>query len=91
MIADLFSLMRRRTAAEYEQAFVAAVRVRRPPQRDRRVERIILICWILIAIKHVGVIWACHHWPVPFHQLWINAPTWMLGVVATLAYYQTEE
>jgi hypothetical protein len=46
-----------------------------------------LICWLLIAVKHVAVIWAVHHYHVPFSQLWVNAPTWMLGVAATLVYY----
>jgi len=56
-------------------------------RRDPRVERLILICWILIAIKHVAVIWAVHRYAVPFHQLWVNFPTWMLGVLATGLYY----
>ena len=25
--------------------------------------------------------------PVPFHQLWINAPTFALGLLATVVYY----
>jgi hypothetical protein len=37
------------------------------------------------------VIWAVHHYAVPFHQLWINAPTFLLGLVATLAYYWGDE
>ena len=91
MFADLLPSLPRRPSAEYERAFVADVRVKRPRARDPRVERLILVCWTLIAVKHVAVIWACHHWPVPFHQLWINAPTWLLGVVATLAYYLAED
>ena len=43
------------------------------------------ILFALLAI--VAVIWAVHHYPVPFHQLWINAPTFLLGLVATVAYY----
>jgi membrane protease YdiL (CAAX protease family) len=42
---------------------------------------------VLIAIKHVAIIYACNHWPVPFHQLWINAPTFALGLLATVVYY----
>ncbi|MCC6415397.1 MAG: hypothetical protein IT582_05780 [Opitutaceae bacterium] len=67
--------------------FVVSVNPRPKPVRDPRTERFILICWILIAIKHVAVIYACHHWPVPFHQLWINAPTFALGLLATVVYY----
>ncbi|KXU38120.1 hypothetical protein AXK11_01405 [Cephaloticoccus primus] len=58
---------------------------KRPP--NPRTERFILGCWILIALKHAAVIYACHHWPMPFHQLWINAPTFALGLLATVVYY----
>jgi len=46
-----------------------------------------LVCWILIAVKHVLIIWACRHYPVPFHQLWVNFPTWLLGALATGLYF----
>lgn len=91
MFADLLILFHRRPPEDYDLAFVQHVDVRPAAEpRDPRVERLILICWVLIAIKHVAVIYACHHWRVPFHQLWVNAPTWILGVVATLVYYNHE-
>jgi hypothetical protein len=68
-------------------AFVQEVRVHRRERRNPKVERLILICWILIAIKHVLIIWVCRHYPVPFHQLWVNFPTWLLGALATAIYY----
>jgi hypothetical protein len=68
-------------------AFVQEVRVRRSERRNPKVERLILVCWILIAIKHVLIIWVCRHYPVPFHQLWVNFPTWLLGALATAIYY----
>jgi hypothetical protein len=67
--------------------FVEEVRVYDGELRSRRVEWIILACWVLIAVKHVLVIWACERYPVPFHQLWVNLPTWLLGVLATGIYY----
>lgn len=67
--------------------FVKEVRIIGEEPRSRRVEWTILICWILIAAKHVFIIWACRHYPVPFHQLWVNFPTWLLGVLATVVYY----
>ncbi len=88
MFADLFQFRSRRAPAEYNRAFV--VEVRQPVPRNPRLEKIILICWGLIAVKHVAVIWAVHHYAVPFHQLWINAPTFLLGLLATLAYYLRE-
>lgn len=74
--------------ADYERGFVADVQVihQRPP--NPRMLRFLLICWAAIAIKHVAVIYACLHWPVPFHQLWINAPTFALGLLATLVYWR---
>lgn len=67
--------------------FVEQVSVSRRIPRNPHVERVILVCWVLIAIKHVLIIWACGNYPVPFHQLWVNFPTWMLGVLATGIYY----
>lgn len=67
--------------------FIDDVRVSQRESRSPRVERLILECWILIAIKHVVIIWAVHHYPVPFHQLWVNFPTWLLGVLATAIYF----
>lgn len=90
MFADLIQWFHRRPPEGYDQAFVAEVVVRRPQPRDPQVERLMLVCWILIAVKHVLVIWAVHHWRVPFHQLWVNAPTWLLGVVATAVYYRRD-
>jgi hypothetical protein len=88
MFANLFHLITGRPTPEAAQdAFVREVRVRRVEPRNRKVERMILICWILIAVKHVVIIWACRHYPVPFHQLWVNFPTWLLGALATGIYF----
>jgi hypothetical protein len=91
MFADLFQLKTRRAPGGIDRAFISEVRVRHSVPRDPRVEKIILICWLLIAVKHVAVIWAVHHYHVPFHQLWVNAPTFLLGLLATLVYYRTPE
>lgn len=89
MFANLLQLITGRPPSpEVERnAFVEDVRIHHPEPRSRKVERFILICWILIAVKHVLIIWACEHYPVPFHQLWVNAPTWLLGALATGIYY----
>ncbi len=68
-------------------SFVEDVTVRQRMRRNPKVERLMLACWVLIAVKHVLIIWACRHYPVPFHQLWVNVPTWMLGALATGIYY----
>lgn len=89
MFANLFQLITGRAPPpEIERhAFVEEVRVQGAERRNPRVERMILVCWVLIAVKHLLIIWVCRHYPVPFHQLWINAPTWMLGALATGIYY----
>ncbi len=88
MFANLFQLITGRPTPEVARhAFVEEVRVHRPTPRNRRVEGMIFLCWILIAVKHVLIVWACRHYPVPFHQLWVNFPTWLLGVLATGIYY----
>lgn len=70
-------------------AFVESVQVGARPRerRNRRTERFMLVCWLLIAVKHVLIIWACNRYPVPYHQLWINFPTWVLGALATGIYF----
>ena len=89
MFADLFQLRSRRPPGEYEQAFVAEVKTHRTEPRDPRVEKLIALCWGLIAVKHIAVIWAVHHYAVPFNPLWINAPTFLLGLLATMIYFQS--
>jgi hypothetical protein len=68
-------------------AFIEELRVYPAESRNPKFERIILVCWILIAVKHVFIIWACQNFPVPFHQLWVNFPTWLLGALATGIYF----
>jgi len=77
------------TPPSADAPFILEVNTRssRSRARNPRTERFILNCWILIALKHAAVIYACHHWPMPFHQLWINAPTFALGLLATAVYY----
>lgn len=88
MFANLLHLLTGRPLPDAVQdAFVTEVRVQPRERRNPRVERFILFCWALIAVKHVLVIWAARTYPVPFHQLWVNFPTWVLGVLATGIYY----
>ena len=89
MFTNFIQLITGRPGREGSSAFVQEVHVteHEPVARDPRVERLILICWVLIAVKHVAVIWAVRHYSLPFHQLWINFPTWLLGALATGVYY----
>lgn len=88
MFPNLFALITGRPSPEAERnAFIEDVRVHQRMRRNPRVERLMLVCWLLIAVKHVLIIWACQHYPVPFHQLWVNFPTWIAGALATSIYY----
>jgi hypothetical protein len=88
MFANLLQLITGHPTPEVEQrAFVEEVHVHHGEPRNPKVERLILVCWILIAVKHVLIIWVCNRYPVPFHQLWVNFPTWLLGVLATGIYF----
>jgi hypothetical protein len=87
MFADLFQLKTRRAPDGIDRAFITDVSVTQRAPRNPRVEKIILLCWALIAVKHIAVIWAVHHYAVPFHQLWVNAPTFLLGALATALYF----
>jgi hypothetical protein len=87
MFANLLTSSPTPDPHDLDHAFVTEVHVTRPVPANPRAEKIILACWILIAVKHVAVIWAVHHYAVPFHQLWVNFPTFLLGLAATWAYY----
>ena len=89
MFPNLIDLFGGRPTPERERnAFVREVHVQHREHRSPKVERLILICWVLIAIKHVAIIWAVHRYTMPFHQLWVNFPTWLIGLVATVIYYR---
>jgi hypothetical protein len=89
MLTALTQWIVRRPAVSsaYADAFVASVEVESVrTKRDPQLMRFILLCWALIAVKHVAVIWAVHHYHMPFHQLIVNFPTWLIGTVATALY-----
>ena len=88
MFANLLHLIGGRPPLDAEHnAFIEEVQVQQGEPRNPRLERLILICWALIAVKHVAIIWAVSRYSVPFHQLWVNFPTWLLGVLATAIYF----
>ena len=49
------------------------------------------VAWILIAAKCAGVWWAMIHWRMPFHPLWIVAPTLVFAGLATLLWLTHKE
>jgi hypothetical protein len=90
MFANLFHFPRR-PSPDYERGFVQEVRIApavRP--RNRRIERLFILCWILIAIKSVVVIWAVHRYRIPFNPLWVIAPTVAFAALATFVYWKRD-
>jgi hypothetical protein len=87
MFADFIRLIHRRPPADYERGFVRDVSVHHEKApRNRRVERLFAICWILILIKSVAVVWLFDRYHVPVNPLWVIAPTVIFAGLCTVVY-----
>lgn len=86
MFANLFPTSRR-TPLDYERVFVESAKIPRHTETDRRTERLLLICWIVIALKCALVAWAVPHYHVPFSPLWVIVPTLVFAVIVTVVFY----
>jgi hypothetical protein len=71
----------------HEAGQEAGLEEERRMRNRRRVEALIYICWGLIVLKTFAVIWAVHHYAMPFNPMWVVAPTVTFAFVATAAYY----
>jgi len=56
-------------------------------RRRKRIETLIGVCWGLIVLKTFLVVWAVHHYAMPFSPMWVIAPTVTMAFIATSAYY----
>ncbi|HXN34758.1 MAG TPA: hypothetical protein VN877_01210 [Opitutaceae bacterium] len=86
MLADFIRLINRRPPGDYERGFVRKVSVRHRVPRNRRVERLIALCWVLILVKSVAVVWLFGHYHVPVNPLWVIAPTVVFAALCTVVY-----
>jgi hypothetical protein len=86
MFADLLRLITRRPAEHYERGFIRAVKVETRSPRNRRVERVLLLGWGLIALKTGAVLWAFPHYHIPVNVLWVIAPTVIFAALCTALY-----
>ena len=86
MFANFFQIIFRRDPQNYEDAFVQDVRVVKAPPKNPKILRWLAVMWIFIALKSVFVWWACAHYPVPFHPMWLIGPTTAFGLLITLIY-----
>jgi uncharacterized membrane protein YgcG len=86
MFADLVRLISRRPPVDYERGFVRKVRVSERAPRNKRVERVIAICWVIILVKSFAVLWLFDRYNVPVNALWVIAPTVVFAALCTVVY-----
>lgn len=91
MFHNLLQAISGRAPLESEWRFVEEVRlVEHARVRNRRVEKLILGCWVAIAGKCGLVIWLVDKYHMPFDPLWVNAPTVGCALVCTALYFWHE-
>lgn len=88
MLAHVFHRLLRlgSPSFSYERAFVREIAVSTGEPRSRRVERMLLLGWVLILLKSVLTAWAVQHYGVPVRASWIILPTLAMGAVCTWLY-----
>lgn len=86
MFADLIRLINRRPPGDYERGFVREVSVSDRSPRNRRTERVLAICWVLIVIKSFAIVWLFDHYHIPVNPLWVIAPTFVFAALCTAVY-----
>jgi len=86
VFANLIQLITRQPPSGYEQGFVREVSVRQKAPRNRRVERFMALCWILIVAKCVAVVWLFNHYHVPINVIWVIGPTVIFAALCTAVY-----
>jgi hypothetical protein len=86
MFADLIRLINRRPPDDYERGFVREVSVSDRSPRNKRVERVLAACWVLIVIKSFAVVWLFGHYHIPVNPLWVIAPTFVFAALCTVVY-----
>lgn len=86
MFANLSRFLHRRQPYDYERSFVRGVSVEHKAPRNRRVERFLAVCWVLILIKSFAVIWLFDRYHVPVNPLWVIAPTVVFAALCTIIY-----
>lgn len=60
-------------------------------QYPRRVRWAMAVLWAVIVAKCIFVWWAIVRWEVPFHPLWIVAPTILFAGLASILWLTHHE
>ncbi|MBK9991352.1 MAG: hypothetical protein IPP19_11615 [Verrucomicrobia bacterium] len=66
--------------------FIKEIHTSESPKNSPWATRLIIGGWALIGIKSVVVWWACAHYTLPFHPLWVIAPTVAFAALCTGVY-----
>lgn len=91
MLSNLIQLISRRPPAGFDHGFIKHVEVSpRRRVRSRKMDRLILFGWLLIAVKSGLIVWAVREYRVPVDPLWVIAPTVLFALVCTLVYFRGE-
>lgn len=88
MIPNLLQLLHRPSPSDDGRGFVEEVRlVDHLPKRNPRVEKVLLICWLLIVVKCWAVIWLIERYEMELNPMWVNAPTVAFALMCTAVYF----
>jgi hypothetical protein len=88
MFANFLQLISRRPATDDSERFVEGVKlVNHVPKRNRRAEKLFLVCWLLIAGKCWLIIWLVDKYHMKLNPLWVNAPTIAFALLCTAVYF----
>jgi hypothetical protein len=95
VFANLLNLITRRPppaplTAAYDLAFVKEVTVRRKRRRNPRMERVLVIGWVLIVIKCILVAWLVGKYHVPIAPMWVIAPSVAFALLCTWVYLRRD-
>lgn len=82
----MFWFLSRKRPDEYRQSFVKEVHVSNVPVRDRKFERLLWLFWAVILAKCAFIWWLMRHYRIPFHPLWVVAPTLAFAGLIHLVY-----
>jgi hypothetical protein len=88
MIPNLLQLITRKPPADFAPGFVEEVRlVDHARKRNPRVEKLMLCCWLLIALKCWLMVWLIGKYNIKFDALWVNGPTVAFALMCTAVYF----
>jgi multidrug transporter EmrE-like cation transporter len=62
-----------------------------PPRFQKGMVRFMGLAWLIVGVKCSVIWWAMLRWHVPFHPIWIVAPTIVFAGLATMLWLTHHE